>query len=197
VPTDRVRSIAQEIGVLSQTVLADLRAMVHELRPLSSTALGLQEALRALAESTTNRTGMRVGLQVGAGVDTLPPDMAEDVYRIVAEALHNVVKHAEAGRVTVRVALRGGSTVSLTVSDDGHGLPGGGPGDPPRREGYGLTSMHERAARWGGTLTVGPRTRGAIGTSVRAVVPLPDLRPAVDLTRPGRSAPEPVREDTP
>jgi len=192
-PADRVRSIASEIGVLSQTVLADLRAMVHELRPLSSTSLGLQEALHALAESTTNRTGMRVGLQVGAGVDAIPAEMAEDVYRIVAEALHNVVKHAEAGRVTVRVALRGGSTVTLTVTDDGHGLAAG-PGDPPGREGYGLTSMRERAARWGGTLTVGPRPRGAAGTSVRAVVPLPEPRPAADLTRP---APDPVQEDAP
>ncbi len=167
VPTDRVRSIAQEIGVLSQTVLADLRAMVHELRPLSSTSLGLQEALRALAESTTNRTGMRVGLQVGAGADGLGDEVAEDVYRIVAEALHNVVKHAEAGRVTVRVAVRGPS-LAITVTDDGHGLP------PQRpREGYGLTSMRERAEKWGGTLTVGPRARGGAGTSVRAVVPLP------------------------
>jgi signal transduction histidine kinase len=197
VPTDRVRSIAQEIGVLSQTVLADLRAMVHELRPLSSTSLGLEEALRALAESTTNRTGMRVGLQVGAGVDTLPADMAEDVYRIVAEALHNVVKHAEAGRVTVRVALRHGSTVSLTVTDDGHGMPGGAPGTPARREGYGLTSMRERAARWGGSLTVGPRTKGAAGTSVRAVVPLPDPRAAADLTRAGLPAPGPAPDGAP
>lgn len=196
-PADRVRSIAQEIGVLSQTVLADLRAMVHELRPLSSTSLGLQEALRALAESTTNRTGMRVGLQVGTGVDGLPAEMAEDVYRIVAEALHNVVKHAEAGRVTVKVGLRGGTAVTLTVTDDGHGLGGdpGDPGDPAdatAREGYGLTSMRQRAARWGGTLTVGPRARGAAGTSVRAVVPLPEPRPAADLTR---LTPEPVQED--
>ncbi|MCO7219720.1 ATP-binding protein [Klenkia sp. PcliD-1-E] len=175
-PTDRVRSIAQEIGVLSQTVLADLRAMVHELRPLSSTSLGLQEALRALAESTTNRTGMRVTLQVGAGVDGLADEVSEDVYRIVAEALHNVVKHAEAGRVTVRVAVRG-SSLAITVTDDGHGLP------PQRpREGYGLTSMRERAEKWGGTLTVGPRARGGAGTSVRAVVPLPAPRRAQEGT---------------
>jgi PAS domain S-box-containing protein len=164
-----VRRIADEIGVLSKTVLADLRAMVHELRPASSTQHdGFDEAVRALVQSTANRTGLHIDLEVGEGLDQAPPEVAEDVYRIVAEAIHNVVKHAEAETVDIRVGLRN-HRVTVSVDDDGVGL-GATDGTGPRT-GYGLTSMQERAERWGGTVTVGPRPDR--GTTLRAVVPLP------------------------
>jgi PAS domain S-box-containing protein len=179
VPAESVRRIADEVGVLSKTVLADLRAMVHELRPASSTQLGLEEAVRALVESTTNRTGLRFSLLVGGGLDRVAPDMAEDVYRIVAEAIHNVVKHAEASKVTIRLGVRD-NRLAVTVADDGRGLrAAGGEAGQASRSGYGLTSMRERAERWGGTVRIGPRS--ATGTSVRAVVPLPVVVPRESL----------------
>ncbi|WP_181782614.1 GAF domain-containing sensor histidine kinase, partial [Pseudonocardia pini] len=170
VPADSVRRIADEVGLLARTVLADLRAMVHELRPTSSAQLGLEEAVRALVESTTNRTGLRFSLGVGRGLDRIPPDMAEDVYRIVAEAIHNVVKHAEAGHVTIRIGFRDHS-LTVSVTDDGRGIRAVRSEGAVADGGYGLTTMRERAERWGGTVRVRTRTVG--GTSVRAVVPLP------------------------
>jgi PAS domain S-box-containing protein len=171
VPAPSVQRIAGEIEDLSKTVLADLRAMVHELRPATSAQLGLEEAIRALAESTGNRTGLRFEVVVGDGVADVGPEPAEDAYRIVAEAIHNVVKHAEAGAVTVRVGVRD-HVLTVTVADDGRGVraarAAAGPG---RADRYGLTSMRERAERWGGTLRVRPRS--GTGTSVRAVIPLP------------------------
>ena len=101
-----MQRIADEIEDLSRTVLADLRAMVHELRPSTSAQLGLEEAVRALVESTGNRTGLRFDLLVGDGLGDVGSELAEDAYRIVAEAIHNVVKHAEAGAVTVRLGVR-------------------------------------------------------------------------------------------
>jgi signal transduction histidine kinase len=122
VSADSVRRVADEVGVLSHTVLADLRKMMHELRLSSTTELGgLQEAVRALVESTTNRTGLRFSLSIGQGVDTIQGEMAEDVYRIITEAIHNVVKHAEAGKVTIRLSVRGGR-LTAGVTDDGHGF---------------------------------------------------------------------------
>ncbi len=82
--------------MLSQTVLADLRAMVHELRPLSSTSLGLPGGAARAGREHHQPHRHAGGSAGGAGVDGLPAEMAEDVHRIVAEALHNVVKHAEA-----------------------------------------------------------------------------------------------------
>lgn len=188
-PAEAVRKFADEVGALSQTVLADLRAMVHELRPSSSTRLGLEDAVTALVKSTENRTGLSIRLLYGVDLDAIAPDLAEDMYRIVAEAIHNVVKHAEATTVTIRLGVRD-HTLTASVRDDGRGLAeSGGRSAPPEGEGgrtpgtawdhgYGLTTMRERAERWGGTMRI---RSGKSGTAVRVVIPLPvrvpDLRP--------------------
>jgi signal transduction histidine kinase len=172
VPADAVLRIAGEVGDLSGAVLADLRAMVHELRLSSSADLGgLEEAVRALTESTANRTGLRFSVSAGPGLDQVNGELAEDVYRIVAEAIHNVVRHAAAGKVTIRLSLRGGR-LTAAVADDGQGMTGLTEGARQRdpAASYGLTTMRERAERWGGTVTIGPgRTAGTV---VRLAVPL-------------------------
>jgi signal transduction histidine kinase len=177
VPAPAVLRIAGEVGDLSGTALADLRAMVHELRlPASADPGGLDEAVRALAESTANRTGLKFSVSAGQGLDQVEGELAEDVYRIIAEAIHNVVRHAGAGRVTIRMNLRG-DRLTATVADDGQGMAAVPPAprqrDTGQRDaaaGYGLTTMRERAERWGGTVTVGPGR--ASGTLVRLAVPL-------------------------
>ena len=168
VPADAVHRITNEVGLLSRTVLTDLRAMVHELRPSSTAELGgLEEAVRALVESTTNRTGLRFSLTVGQGLDGIRGEMAEDLYRIVAEAIHNVVKHAEAGKVAIRLEVRD-ERLRASVTDDGRGPANG---DTPETDsGYGLETMRERAERWGGTVTVQAGRKS--GTVVRLMVPL-------------------------
>ncbi|TLS47609.1 GAF domain-containing sensor histidine kinase [Streptomyces montanus] len=200
VPAQTVRKFADEVGALSQTVLADLRAMVHELRPSSSTRLGLEDAVSALVKSTANRTGIVIRLlcEEEEELEAVEPELAEDMYRIVAEAIHNVVKHAEATTVAIRLGVRD-HTLTARVHDDGRGLPeGGGPGAVPEAvrpedvpeadrpegvpegggaagaawdHGYGLTTMRERAERWGGTMRI--RSGAKNGTTVSVVIPLP------------------------
>ncbi|MFF0501830.1 ATP-binding protein [Nocardia aobensis] len=161
-----VESIADEIGALSQTVLSDLRAMVHELRPVSpSESGGLADAVRALATSTAGRTGLKFNIIAGKSLEQLSSSMADDVYRIVTEAIHNVVKHAEAEHVTVRLVVKR-SALRGTVTDDGRGLrQSAGDG-----RGFGLHTMRERAEQWGGTLIVSA-DEGS-GTVVAFVLPL-------------------------
>ncbi|WP_205857739.1 ATP-binding protein [Phytoactinopolyspora endophytica] len=171
VPTDAVRRIADEVGVLSRTVLTDLRAMVHELRPSSSAQLGLEEAVRALAESTENRTGLRFEVTFGPGLEDVAGDLAEDVYRIVAEAIHNVVKHADADKVVIRARVRG-HRLTVGVMDDGCGIEQESSG---QAETYGLTTMRERAERWGGTVQVEPRPTSGTRAQVTIPLPLPTL----------------------
>jgi signal transduction histidine kinase len=190
VPAETVRRIADEVGVLSRSVLADLRAMVHELRPEASTQSGLGEAIRALVKITTNRTGLRGSVVGGGGLARVTPEIAEDVYWIVAEAIHNVVKHAEASRITIRLGVRD-QAFAVTIADDGKGVPAARAGCQDQTGGYGLVSMRERAGRWGGTVRV--RSRSGTGTSVRAVVPLPVLVPRATLSR----AERPDQPDTP
>ncbi|MEV0220341.1 histidine kinase [Streptomyces sp. NPDC050704] len=203
VPAEAVRQFAEEVRALSQTVLADLRAMVHELRPASSTRLGLEEAVSALVKSTENRTGLSFRLLFGAELNAVEPDLAEDMYRIVAEAIHNVVKHAEATTVTIRLGVRD-HTLTAGVRDDGRGLAasggrgGSGQGEGDGRttgahwdHGYGLTTMRERAERWGGAMRI---RSGKSGTAVRVVIPLPVRVPEPPDTEPdgSRSTPRAV-----
>jgi signal transduction histidine kinase len=180
VPATAVKRIAGEVSELSGTVLADLRAMVHELRLTSSADLGgLEEAVSALTESTANRTGLAFTVSGGHGLDQVKGELAEDVYRIIAEAVHNVVRHADAGTVRIRLGVRAGR-LTATVADDGNGIRPAPPaagrrgqrdaGQPDTGAGYGLTTMRERAERWGGTVTVGPGRDS--GTVVRLAVPL-------------------------
>ncbi len=165
VPAESVRRIAGEVSEMSGTVLADLRAMVHELRLTSSADLGgLDEAIRALTESTANRTGLMFKVSGGQALDRVKGELAEDVYRVIAEAIHNVVRHAGASTVTIRLGLRD-DRLTAAVADDGQGM-----GQRDTGAGYGLTTMRERAERWGGTVTVRPgRSRGTV---VRLTVPL-------------------------
>jgi len=173
VPAEAVQRIAGEVGEVSRAVLADLRAMVHELQPSSAAVLGgLEGAVRSLAESTANRTGLLVRVEASQGLGKIGEELAEDVYRIIAEALNNVVRHAGAAQVIIRLELIS-QHLKATITDDGQGLPAaaapGGPGGAAG--GYGLTTMRERAERWGGTVQLGRGNRGG-GTRVRVTVPL-------------------------
>jgi signal transduction histidine kinase len=175
VPAAAVARMAGEVGGLSQAALADLRAMVHELRPAALADLGgLAEALRVLAKSTANRTGIAVSVSAGRGLDAVTGELAEDAYRIIAEALHNAVRHAGATAVAARLAVRG-DRLTATVTDDGRGIAAQPPDSPA---GFGLITMRERAERWGGTVTVQPGR--ASGTVVRLAIPLPGELPPAD-----------------
>ncbi|MGW4380724.1 sensor histidine kinase [Kitasatospora sp. NPDC004531] len=113
------------------------------------------------------------GVDVDARIEEAgPAEVQAAAYRIVQEALTNVVKHAGASAVVVRVAVRDGATLSVSVSDDGVGVgaPAGG-GVDGRSGGRGLLSIRERAAACGGSVSTGPRADGR-GYLVAAELPL-------------------------
>lgn len=185
VPALAVLRIASEVGALSAAVLADLRAMVHELRPSSSDDLGgLEEAVRAFTESTANRTGLAFSVSAGPGLARVRGELADDVFRIIAEAIHNVVRHAGAGKVTIRLTVRA-DRLTATVADDGRGIQAGLPAGQPNA-GFGLTTMRERAERWGGTVAVGPGR--SAGTLVRVAVPLAEGAEGIPLRGAGSAS---------
>src|SRR5262249_49895969 len=112
------------------------------------------------------RTGLAVEL-TGDIPETLPPEQAMALFRIVQEALNNVVKHARASKATVHAAEEPDG-VHLTVTDNGAGFDAAAAArDPPR--GPGMRSMRERAAAAGIALTV--TSPPGAGTAVRLVVP--------------------------
>jgi signal transduction histidine kinase len=110
----------------------------------------------------------------------LDADLLEDVYRIVAEALHNSVKHAAAARVVIHLSVTAhGSRRRLLaeVTDDGRGIGKGRKrGTGPASGGLGMTVMQERAARWGGVVRV--RDLPAGGARMQLTLPLLSSLPA-------------------
>lgn len=166
----RLRAAASELAELSQSALADLRGLVFELRPLELAERGLVEAVRAHVASLEVRSGLLVDVVAPEGLaDPGDLDVQEDLYRIVQEALHNVVKHAHATAVEVRFAPLDAGGLVVEVSDDGCGPAA--PQPAGARQTLGLVSMRERAERWGGRLTAGPRPGG--GWAVRLELPAP------------------------
>jgi signal transduction histidine kinase len=165
---ERVRAVADELLGLAGDALADLRNLVLQLHPVEIVDHGLADAIRTHAESVRSTSGLDVRVEADASLPRLSAELQEDLYRIVQEALHNVVKHAEATRVHVRIrpdAEVGGDRFLIEVSDNGVGLR-----DQPGRTGtLGLVSMRERAQRWGGQMEIG---NGEQGCRVRVQVPI-------------------------
>jgi signal transduction histidine kinase len=182
-PPEQVAQVADDLSRSAEDVLADLRGMVVELRPATGTERGLVSALHSLVDTTRARTELTVDLEVDDAAEelaALDADLLEDVYRIVAEALHNSVKHAAATRVVIHLSVTAhGSRRRLLaeVTDDGRGLGGAAEhGSGPASSGLGMTVMQERAARWGGVVRV--RDLPAGGARTQLTLPLLATLPA-------------------
>jgi len=144
-----------------------LRKIIHGLRPPALDDLGITSALRQLVADVGKRSTLTVTLRYTGTETGLDPDLKLTAYRIVQESLNNVVRHAHARRATVEVQF--GETLTLTITDDGTGIPptlGSADGPQP---GLGLAGMRERATLAGGTLRVSARSPH--GTTVQATLP--------------------------
>ena len=162
--TDEERTAALA-GVREQVVetLHDVRRLAVELRPKALDDFGLVAALERLRETFTEQTGMRVELEAQIG-DRLPSDVETALYRIVQEALTNIVKHAQATSVSI-VLARSPRAITAVIEDDGRGFaPDAG------SEGLGLLGMGERLALLGGKLKL--ESSPDAGTTIVAEVPL-------------------------
>jgi signal transduction histidine kinase len=163
--TDEAAALA-EAGVRALVVqaLQDVRALAVELRPAALDDFGLVPALERLAETFSERSG--IATMVEASLDQrLPSEIETTLYRIVQEALTNVVKHAGAEHVSIVISGRNQS-VAATVDDDGRGFDA----DTIRADALGLIGMRERLALVGGTLAV--ESSPESGTTIAAQVPL-------------------------
>ena len=144
--------------------IRSIRSVVNDLRPSLLDDLGLLPALRSLAADIGSRSGIATSVDAPAALPPLAEDAELALYRAVQEALTNVVRHAGATAVGVRLAEDAGALV-LTVRDDGNGAGAGF--DHPDR--LGLRGMKERITALGGAVEV----TGAPGAGVTVRVSLP------------------------
>ena len=140
----------------------DVRRIIDELRPAALEDAGLVQALRERAASLAARSasGLVILVHAAEPMAELPGPVEVAAFRIVEEAMTNVVRHARASRCEVR--LETSDALVLSVSDDGVGLPG-----QTRPDGIGLTSIRQRAAELGGQCTIGPAGSAGLVVSVR------------------------------
>ncbi|MGJ6967044.1 sensor histidine kinase [Streptosporangium sp. G11] len=153
-------ALADVRGDLS-AVLADVRRLVHDLRPPALDQFGLAGAVERQAARFTG-DALAVTVRTTGDLPALPAAVEVAAYRIVAEALANVSRHARASACTVSMTATG-NAVEIEVTDDGRGLPAGA------LAGVGLLAMRERAEELGGHCAVAARSGG--GTRIHAVIP--------------------------
>jgi signal transduction histidine kinase len=153
-----------------------LRHLITELRPAALDDLGLVPALEALARRAQAMDGLEIhtDIELGDGERRLDAELESTLYRVVQEALTNVSRHAKATSAVISISERDGR-VTAAVTDDGEGLPDGGPSRPrtPGEElkgGFGISGMRERAELVGGELELVPAPGG--GATMRLTVPL-------------------------
>jgi signal transduction histidine kinase len=161
------------IETISRTAQDELRVVLGLLRDGAAGTAPLAPAPR-LADvtdlaDTVRAAGLRLELRMAGTDRRLSPALELSVYRVMQEALTNVVKHAPGAQAVAELAVRAGK-VRLDVRDDGG--PGGGPAAPPAGldAGLGITGMRERVGAFGGWLVAGPAAAG--GFQVTAEIPI-------------------------
>lgn len=145
---DRVADYLAEAGQIAYQGLKEMRLLIHELRPPALEEAGLVGALQRRLDAVEGRAGVEVRLLVGEGLDTLPDQLEEELYRIAQESLNNALKHAEASQLRVRLE-RVDDRLELAVIDNGRGCD---PKQAAGQGGLGLESIRERAEKLGGRL---------------------------------------------
>jgi signal transduction histidine kinase len=165
VETDEAKRAAADLRELVVTTLQNVRRLAVELRPSALDDFGLVPAVERLASTVAEQSGTVVDVEAQLGDARLPAEAETALYRIVQEALTNVVKHASARRVSITLVQKGAAAV-VVVEDDGGGFDPGA----TRPGALGLVGMRERVALVGGRLTV--ESSPGVGTTLVAEVPL-------------------------
>lgn len=160
-----MRKAAADLRELVVATLQDVRRLAVQLRPKALDDFGLAPALERLIQTFSETSGVSVDLEAGLGEERLPADVETTLYRIVQEALTNVVKHAEAQRVSILLVRREGSATAV-IEDDGRGF------DPAKthEDGLGLLGMRERVELHDGRLKI--ESAPGSGTTLVVEVPL-------------------------
>ncbi len=163
-----VRRELAELRELVVDTLDGVRRLAVQLGPSILEDLGLRSGLEWLADRVREETGLRVDLDLRCDDDRIPATAAIAVFRVAQEALTNVVRHAHATRIDMRLDDTDG-TLSLEVADDGAGFDVDEARSRPTAS-VGLFGMAERVALVAGTLDI--QSRKGAGTRLEVHVPV-------------------------
>ncbi|MGI8961857.1 MAG: sensor histidine kinase [Bryobacteraceae bacterium] len=156
------RAQLHDLRRLAERTVTVVRDMSLLLRPSMLDDLGLIPAVQWQAREVSRTSNVSVQVNAESVPEDLPDEHRTCIYRIVQEALRNVVRHANAKNVRIRLDQRAGELV-LTIQDDGHGFV------PEREKGLGLLGMEERVTHLHGSFRI--ESTPGVGTSIRIELP--------------------------
>jgi signal transduction histidine kinase len=161
---ERARGAVADLRELVVATLQDVRRLAVQLRPKALDDFGLAAALERLAQTLSETSSLHIDLEAQLGAERLPSEVETTLYRIVQEALTNIVKHAQATRVSILLMRRDGAATAV-IEDDGRGFD-----LASTSETFGLEGMRERAELHDGRLTI--ESAPGSGTTLVVEVPL-------------------------
>jgi signal transduction histidine kinase/ligand-binding sensor domain-containing protein len=166
---DKQAETIKEISAEASSAIEETRSIAYNLRPFQLDRLGLTKSIEGLIRTVSKSSGIHIASDL-ANVDELfPEELRINFYRIVQEALSNIMKHAEATEVNVHI-LRTDTNVVLSIQDNGRGFTPAARTAQVGHGGFGLTGMTERATLLGGRLKV--RSEPGSGTMMTVEIPL-------------------------
>jgi PAS domain S-box-containing protein len=164
---DSLHQRAEEALGLADETMEGIRLLAHDLRPPELDAVGLDPVLEDYCREFGRRARFDVDYR-GTRLPALPDEISIGFYRVLQEALTNILKHAHARHVQVALSCVAGA-ITLSVADDGHGFDLAADHEFPDGHGIGLLGMRERVELLGGRLEV--QSHPGQGTRVQATVP--------------------------
>jgi PAS domain S-box-containing protein len=157
---------------ITEELLAQVRELSLNLHPKLLEDLGLVAAVRWYVLQQAQRSGLQTELQLGLGATHLPPELSLTVYRVVQEAMTNIIRHSHAKHVTLSLSEKSGNVV-LIIKDDGVGFEVDQQDKPGQhnKPSLGLLGMKERVVFLGGRFQI--KSSAGAGTELYASFPLP------------------------
>ncbi len=164
--TEAKKRVSRSRSLAEQT-LAELRKLIHELRPEVLDELGLVPALRSYIKSRLQAENIKAKLNLPELKDRLPPEVEITLFRVIQEAITNILRHSGASMVEVKLAIKN-STIIATVIDNGTGFDVEAAFEAP--ESWGLRGIRERVTVVGGELNM--ESKAGYGTRLEVKIPL-------------------------
>jgi PAS domain S-box-containing protein len=164
------RWLISECNALAEKCIREVRTLSYVLHPPVLDQAGLEDAIRDYVKGFTNRTGIRVELELSARVGRMTREIELALFRVVQESLTNIHRHSGCNRAKIRMDRN--SELKLEISDIGRGLSTSeqrGKEEPGFELGVGIPSMQERVKLIGGRLEIDSTSHG---TTVRVTIPL-------------------------
>jgi len=161
----------EEIAESATAVIDEVRDIIYDLRPVQLDRLGLTNSVREMLDKVGRAHGLAIQQDLDELAGCLPKESENSLYRIVQEAVNNIVRHAHAKQARVRLKLQPGG-LRLVIADDGRGFIPDATRDWVTGSGLGLTGIHERTRLLRGELLV--ESAPQQGTTITVFLPLPE-----------------------